>query len=367
MALSNSTGLMSLLAHRTAHGDAHRTSAPAGAVALEDYGFAGFPGNPLLASALNEARAAVLLEHRPNSLGGADDIGGKIAALPAPEDAARLVQWGPGPRAALADFELLSRVSFEPPTDGASPAILRDAGGAEIVRITRPQIALFRAQLGDVDAQAAGREGRSAEVLTQVAPPIAFYASVVNLRAHRHRRTMDLVNAAIVFANTTVMRFKHSFACPRPSDFSAAIQPLVEVPPHASFPAGHACEGQVIATVLAELIPNAAGSKLGEILRSVAFRIAENRIVAGLHFPVDNLAGRLLGDALASYFVSRCIPRIWHSGQFDAVADGDAALAKAFDGEPPFGGHACGSTASPAASVPNPLLAQLWADALQEW
>lgn len=366
MATSTSAGLMSLLAHRTAHGDAHRTSAPAGAVALEDYGFAGFPGNPLLASALNEAREAVLLEHRPAELGGAGDIGSHIADLPVPEDATRLAEWGPGPRAALAEFELLTRVSFVPPADGGSPAILNDADGGEIVRITRPPIGLFRAQLGDVDAQAGGRDGRSAEVLTQVAPPIAFYASVVNLRAHRHRRTMDLVNAAIVFANTTVMRFKHSFACPRPSDFSAAIQPLVEVPPHASFPAGHACEGQVIATVLAALIPNAAGSNLGDILRSVAFRIAENRIVAGLHFPVDNLAGRLLGDALASYFISRCTPRIWHAGRFNAVAAGDAALAKAVDGEAPFGGYRCESAARPLSS-PNPLLAQLWSDALTEW
>lgn len=364
MTSSSNAGLMSLLAHRTAHGDAHRTSAPAGAVALEDYGFAGFPGNPLLASALNEARTAVLLEHRPDALGGAGDIGANLAALPAPEDPTRLAHWGPGPRAALADFELLTQVSFEPPADGASPAILSGAGG-EIVRITRPPIDLFRTQLADVDALAASRDRRSAEVLTQVAPPIAFYASVVNLRAHRHRRTMDLVNAAIVFANTTVMRFKHSFACPRPSEFSAAIQPLVEVPPHASFPAGHACEGQVIASVLAALIPNAAGSKLGEMLRSVAFRIAENRIVAGLHFPVDNLAGRLLGDALASYFLSRCSARIWHAGHFKPVAD--AALAKALDGEPPFGGHQCESSEARPMSAPNRILAQLWADALQEW
>jgi hypothetical protein len=49
--------------------------------------------------------------------------------------------------------------------------------------------------------------------------------------------------------------------------------------------------------------------KLRGLLLALAARIANNRMIAGLHTPIDTAAGRMLGTVLADYLVARCIGR----------------------------------------------------------
>ena len=60
----------------------------------------------------------------------------------------------------------------------------------------------------------------------------------------------------------------------------------------------------MIARIIQEIHPK--GLKLREQLQRQAIRIAVNRTIAGVHFPVDSAAGEVLGNALAEYFLSRC-------------------------------------------------------------
>ena len=178
------------------------------------------------------------------------------------------------------------------------------------------------------------------------------------------------------------MRFKHALACARPADCSPQLQPMLLTPRHGSLPSGHSTQAYVIARVLQELFSEAekrdrdkldaelteraeheqareaAQELLGEdrtdflaqrrakagkepsarllaldfrrelrteqLMRQAA-RVAINRTVAGVHYPVDSTAGRVLGVTLAEYFIARCkAPGTFQARQFNGEKfDGD--------------------------------------------
>ena len=93
---------------------------------------------------------------------------------------------------------------------------------------------------------------------------------------------------------------------------------MILTPGHGSLPSGHATEAHIVAYVLWNLVsPSEAINKSTEWLEQLmrqAARVAINRTVAGVHFPVDSAAGQLLGLTLGEYFVHRA------SGQGDYEA-----------------------------------------------
>jgi hypothetical protein len=215
-------------------------------------------------------------------------------------------------------------------------------------------------------------------------PQYGFWGSVVPLYAQRHRRTLELIHIALRLAKYAEMNFKHALCVRRAHEYSPQIQPMIQTPNHGSMPSGHSTEAFIVARVLLELVStlkaplSAEVMQLRQLLLAQAARIAINRTVAGLHYPIDSMAGQMLGMALAEYFIQRC------TGPAIPVAAGNVD-AWAFDGEsyPPsqnFSGaelfnSATGAsvaqpfvTALPQVNVPqSSRLAWLWTEALQEW
>jgi hypothetical protein len=216
------------------------------------------------------------------------------------------------------------------------------------------------------------RLDRQAEVLSQVPQLMSYWSTLAGLHTNRTCWTLELLNLAIRLAISVEMRFKHALAVPRPVQYSPQIQPMLLTPGHSSFPSGHSTEAHCVATVLMALRGVSAQDALGQQLLRQAARIAINRTVAGVHFPMDSWAGKVLGTTLAEYLVQRC----GHGGGVWARSwDAQAHLDKDFLADP--GSHAMHDTSRPepwgtgtSASMKcpaSPLLHWLWKKAQAEW
>ncbi len=95
-------------------------------------------------------------------------------------------------------------------------------------------------------------------------------------------------------------RLKDVYDMPRPFQVSDAIHPVTEARPVASYPSGHAIRATVYARLLGEIFPSRH-----DALMAYAMQIGYGRVIAGVHFPMDVLAGQKLGNAYADVIVAQ--------------------------------------------------------------
>lgn len=87
---------------------------------------------------------------------------------------------------------------------------------------------------------------------------------------------------------------KQLFQRPRPFETVPGVQLLVLPPQSFSFPSGHAANAFASCLILARRIPALAWPAYG-----LAVTMALSRVYVGVHYPLDILAGSLLGIACA--------------------------------------------------------------------
>ena len=363
-------------------------------------------GSPMSTAGIANSRADLVLGlSAATDVGGAHDLAASMRwgedpaaksptldKLPPLGQPMLMRRWSAPVRATLIEFELVTNLRFcvEPDSDAKGPSepqqgravlyhqsrVPQQRGpdtvvSTKIVSMRRPDRAVFEKQLALVDSLATLRDTRGPEILSQIAPPIGYFASIANLHSERTPKTLELLALAQHFAYIVEMQFKHALACPRPIEYSAMIQPIIETPAHGSLPSGHATESYLAAGVLGALVPGFAPGiePRGDpqrALRRLAHRIATNRVVAGLHFPVDTIAGRLLGDTLATYFVGMCEGTPWNTASFDGTQL--ASPTEEPDADDKAANPSCTSApARPPNSTKHPILAELWQAARREW
>ena len=184
--------------------------------------------------------------------------------------------------------------------------------------VHRPDVACFEEQLKFMRDYLDQRPDRTPEIMSQLGFPTPYFSMILGLQTAPNRYTLELIAITQVLAAHTAMVVKHHLACRRPDRLGAKVMPIIPTPAHASFPSAHATEAFAVAEVLNTLLdsqehyPDVEQRKA--LITKLAERIAVNRTVAGLHYPIDSWAGAILGRAVGQIVLSKC--------GIDCVVDG---------------------------------------------
>ncbi|MEM1078670.1 MAG: phosphatase PAP2 family protein [Pseudomonadota bacterium] len=188
------------------------------------------------------------------------------------------------------------------PKDGA--ALVTLAGHPICTIAGKPDLPFLARQLEYLRNYADLRLDRLSEINQQIYDLLSFMGALGRLDSGQKAKTLEFLTIVQKLTFDVEMRVKHACWCPRPIDLSDYVMPMIQTPDHSSFPSGHASESFALATALDIIQRPESTLKDGlanwRLPFRLAHRIAVNRTVAGVHFPVDSAAGSVLGIAIGA-------------------------------------------------------------------
>ncbi|MDA7966415.1 phosphatase PAP2 family protein [Ruegeria sp.] len=270
---------------------------------------AGSPASPFLSTALNTSRDGLINYW--------DGRGRSVKPFPA--DASYLEDVRDPTKAMILDCELRSRLAVlgsanksGSVTDGKAKLVyLHDVKGTPksqiLVKLKRPKEKYFKDQLRWVRAYADLRADRMPEIQVQLSDMLSFFGAHAYLDNGRRSKTLLYLSVTLSVAIHVAALMKYRLRQKRPIDYAAEVQPIIQTPDHSTFPAGHSIEAFAVATVLHRFMIGSLAGEIGNVKFGkeeaplpflLAHRIATNRVVAGVHFPIDCRAGAYIGVVL---------------------------------------------------------------------
>jgi acid phosphatase (class A) len=171
--------------------------------------------------------------------------------------------------------------------------------------------------LADIVDAAGEREDRFAECFHQQDAEgcISYWIGMLGIDPASKPNTYQLIRVARKIGEMVVMCLKAHFDIPRPSQICPAIVPMFDPPRTASYPAGHSLQSYLISYLLIRVMPGIPQSspspapdswddpnRKHEGLFALARRVADNRVIAGVHYDIDSKAGFLVARAMDQWF-----------------------------------------------------------------
>jgi hypothetical protein len=184
----------------------------------------------------------------------------------------------------------------------ANQSVARSTGRV-IYSLDKPSPNMRLAELGDVKQAAFQRKDQLLELLAQAGSAPRFLQAPIAMAADQQPFTFEVMQVIALVVTAAIHPIKHQFRIGRPVAMDAKLIPVIETPPHFSFPSGHATFSYAVAEFLPALLSGRSASNARDSLLGVAELIADNRVVAGVHFPMDSMAGEVMGRGLGAWLI----------------------------------------------------------------
>ncbi len=153
------------------------------------------------------------------------------------------------------------------------------------------------------------RADRAMEILDQASAvgALNYWTGLLRIDPSQDRNTFLLMLVARKIGEYVAMGLKNRYLMRRPSQVYSLILPLLDPPDTPSFPSSHSLQAHLISGLI-ELALGRGHQVTVLALRHLAGRVARNREVGGVHYPMDSMAGAF-GAALCRDKLSRLDPR----------------------------------------------------------
>lgn len=120
------------------------------------------------------------------------------------------------------------------------------------------------------------------------------------LNSKKYKVLLRLLNLAYIELETVILHHKKKFDRARPSFYDQRLKPAIENPKHPSYPSAYAAKAYMMAEILTIVNPKGKKKYL-KYARDIAF----HRELAGIQYPSDTVAGRVLGVNFARVLINR--------------------------------------------------------------
>ena len=144
-----------------------------------------------------------------------------------------------------------------------------------------------------------------AEIVFQHDNAPGYWSALMALNPGQNKHSLILINLAVRIGQIVAAYYKSIFNRTRPSYVCPGLLPPFGPPSHTAFPSGHSMQSWLLTGLLSQVAPS-----VQEQLKWLAERVAMNRERAGVHYPSDSAAGKLIADECLRLIDKKNCPKI---------------------------------------------------------